>query len=313
MESTLTDTLLNRTLGALELSTFITSILYGVTILQTYIYFHQDSHDPVWLKCSIVCLWIFDTSHQAFSCHSSYTYTVTYFGNVIALNNVIWSIYAMVYLTGLTDLLARGILCARIWKFDQKAHIPVMMIMLCSVGECAGMIAFAIKKEQSPDAQFIVARSLSVDFYTGLGFGIVADLVLAGTQVVIFYKQCGRIKRTKSIIHTLMLYSINTGLVTSLCAILECITWGAMPNTLVYVVFYTVTPQLLTNALLATLNARQDLRDAAKGGSGLLSIPLSSIAPSSAAAVVTIGGSHRDKEVDHVPMDFKIDRMDDTF
>ncbi|EMD32552.1 hypothetical protein CERSUDRAFT_108682 [Gelatoporia subvermispora B] len=204
-----------------------------------------------------------------------------------------WSIIAGICMTGLMELIVRSVYCARIGIFTGNLPVPVVIIVLCSLGEIASHVAFAIKIEVSLGNQFSALHSFSAR----LVFSIIADLVLAGTQVWLLYKRRGQVRSTNSIVRTLIVYSINTGVISSLCALIQCITWATMPNNLVYSIFFASSPKLLLNALLATLNARQYLREVAKGPSGILSIPLTSVAPSSTTAAVHATQDSGDAEV----------------
>jgi len=60
-------------------------------------------------------------------------------------------------------------------------------------------------------------------------------------------------------INRLMLFVVNTGVLTSCCAVASLIALVASPATLIYASFYFCIGRLYTNSLLATLNARQVL------------------------------------------------------
>ncbi|THG97599.1 hypothetical protein EW026_g4432 [Hermanssonia centrifuga] len=66
---------------------------------------------------------------------------------------------------------------------------------------------------------------------------------------------------------------VSTGAVASLCEISILVLYATLPGTLYYIALILVSPKLLLNALLASLNAREDLRG--QLGGQMLSIPLS--------------------------------------
>ncbi|KAJ3478870.1 hypothetical protein NLI96_g9457 [Meripilus lineatus] len=77
---------------------------------------------------------------------------------------------------------------------------------------------------------------------------------------------------SESLINKLMAYSINTGALTSICAIVCLIVYASMPNSFVFLAFYFVLPKLCLNSLLATLNARNALKTSL-GSKAILSLP----------------------------------------
>ncbi|EMD39906.1 hypothetical protein CERSUDRAFT_40674, partial [Gelatoporia subvermispora B] len=68
------------------------SSLYGVTVVQTYIYFRRNERDPRWLKRVVLGLWytLMDTTHKATLCQSLYEFVVLEFGNPSAITSPTW-------------------------------------------------------------------------------------------------------------------------------------------------------------------------------------------------------------------------------
>ncbi|KAF9062694.1 hypothetical protein BDP27DRAFT_1451609 [Rhodocollybia butyracea] len=82
------------------------------------------------------------------------------------------------------------------------------------------------------------------------------DILIAG--ILSFLLQKSK-TGSDSMLNTLTLYAVNTGMLTSLCAVASLIV--AAPNTFIYIAFFFCMGRLYTNSLLATLNARKSIRD----------------------------------------------------
>ncbi|OCH85320.1 hypothetical protein OBBRIDRAFT_891239 [Obba rivulosa] len=303
---------LDGTLGSLQICTMLSSALYGVTVIQTYIYFHQSSKDSVFYKTMIGLLWIMGTLHQIAICQMAYMYTVTDYGNIIALTKETRSIIAVVFLSAFMDTGVRSLFCMRIWHLSGKNWFLAAVIMLFSLGEFVSLIVFAMRDEFGIHLEFSAVRSLSPEFYVATVLTIVADSLIALSQVVLLWKRRSGVPRTDSVMRTLIIYSINTGFLTTICALVLLITWATMPNNLVYDIFYAALPTLLYNALLATLNARQELREIASGTAGLitLGIPLSAAAPTSSTMSTQITQLQYDRERAMNTIEIKVDRSE---
>ncbi|KAJ7088888.1 hypothetical protein B0H15DRAFT_1022378 [Mycena belliarum] len=65
---------------------------------------------------------------------------------------------------------------------------------------------------------------------------------------------------TETMVNRLILFTINTGLLTSLCAIASLVSLIVSPKTLIYASFYFCIGRLYSNSLLASLNARNIIR-----------------------------------------------------
>ncbi|KAI6021795.1 hypothetical protein BKA83DRAFT_4287630 [Pisolithus microcarpus] len=66
-------------------------MLYGVTTLQTYVYYMHYSEDASTVKFLVGAVWILDTLHVAFMCHILYYYLITNYGVLTSLEYDVWS------------------------------------------------------------------------------------------------------------------------------------------------------------------------------------------------------------------------------
>lgn len=87
--------------------------------------------------------------------------------------------------------------------------------------------------------------------------GAASDLGIALTLVALLHRARTGFRRSETIINRLILFSINTGLLTSMCAVLSLVTITVFPSTFIYMTFFVCVSRLYTNTLYATLNARR--------------------------------------------------------
>ncbi|PIL27491.1 hypothetical protein GSI_10642 [Ganoderma sinense ZZ0214-1] len=270
---------LNDTLGAAFLGTIATSCFYGITIVQTYIYFKRSGRDSLFLRFLVFSLWLLDSLHLALVVHAIYYYAVTNFSDARVLAVPTWSILAQIVVTGVSDLTVRGL----VPTVSYTLTFPLMIIeraassviefggAVSSLTVFGGSIAFAVKSFGVPT--FAAFSEIADILYVSLGAGVVADMLIAGAMTVVLIKCRTGFSKTDSVIRTLIIYSINTGALTGLCALLCLVTYATMPDNFIFIAFYFVLPKLFLNSLLATLNAREALRGASP--SGMVSVPLS--------------------------------------
>ncbi|KAI0921867.1 hypothetical protein AcV7_007997 [Taiwanofungus camphoratus] len=132
----------------------------------------------------------------------------------------------------------------------------------------------------------------------GLGAAAFADVLIA-TSLCVLLRRCRTgFSRTDSVVRTLIVYSVNTGALTSLCAIASLVTYAVMPDSYVFLAIYFVLPELLLNSLLATLNARSSLRE--RNAGSLVPISLSNQADSQTMSSGKPGQSSGEEVVCHV-------------
>ncbi|OJT07732.1 hypothetical protein TRAPUB_1376 [Trametes pubescens] len=126
-------------------------------------------------------------------------------------------------------------------------------------------------------ASFADLFEVSTILYISLGSGVLADVLIAASMCVLLAQRRTGFSRTDSIVRVLTMYSINTGALTSLCALLCLVSYATMPTNFVFIAFYFILPKLFLNSLLATLNARRPLREA---DPSMVSIPLATTSTS---------------------------------
>jgi len=265
----LTPTVTNQ-LGPYLIGTILSSIIYGVTCVQVYLYYRYNERDSKGLKITIFILWILDTLHQIFSIIAVYTLAVTNFGNEAALGFPPWSNMASIPPFALLEIIVKMIYVMRIWRSSGRKWYLVAPIIILSLVEFFAVTIFCVWGLVIDT--FEGFAKLGPFSYVGLGCSALADILIAATQVSVLWKMRNGFRRTESIARTLMIYIINTQLLTSIVAMLDILTFAFLSGSLIYTLFFNVLAKLLLSCCLAMLNARRDLRETMNTGD-LLSIP----------------------------------------
>ncbi|KAH9850454.1 hypothetical protein C2E23DRAFT_735105 [Lenzites betulinus] len=252
MDAALAQTIRARlpsTLGATFLGFACTCVLYGITSLQTWMYFDYEFKDERMLRATVLSLWGLDSLHMLFLTMTMYRDIVDDFGNIPAILSP--SCADHISDTKLvSNLIVRAIFGMRIWRLS-GGHwfIPVCVVNVLSffvLGTSHAIMQRRIK--------------LTWSFYTGFALEVIADSIITVSQCALLVRMKTGFERTDSLISLMMRYSINTGLLTSICAALVLITYSVEPNDFIYQGFYFVYSKLYVNSLLATLNARRRTR-----------------------------------------------------
>ncbi|KAI0631839.1 hypothetical protein C8Q77DRAFT_1129421 [Trametes polyzona] len=248
---------LDDTLGAAFLGHFVTTLLYGITTLQAFMYYRRNQKDSGVLKLSVFVLWILDSLHAGLITGAMYWYCITSFMNLRAVQQPIWPIPTMIIVSNVSNSIVRAIFGYRLWKLSKHNRILPAIIAFFSVFIFVDATYFSIELYSIPLYSDINRFSWSL--YLGLSVEATVDLIVAVAQCVLLKGFETGIRRTDMVIRVLITYSINTGLLTSLCAIGALVSYAADPTKFIYFAFYFVLSKLYVNSLLATLNARGSL------------------------------------------------------
>ncbi|OCH84547.1 hypothetical protein OBBRIDRAFT_396186 [Obba rivulosa] len=257
---------LSTTLGALEIGLILSAVFYGITIIQTYTYYRYSEPDWWPVKLSVFAMWLLDTLHFAFLAQILYTYTVTDYASENAiLDPTTWLTMAVSATQSLLDIVVRILYCYRIWRLNLRKLLLIVPILICSLANFAFGILFAVQERHFVSLILMSGGSKWI-LYAGTSLAIAADVLITASQVVLLWNQHAEFYRTRNIIRMLILYSIQTGVLVTLSATSCLMLFAFMPHNNLYIALYLLLPQLLLNSLLATLNAKHNLRASATGG-----------------------------------------------
>ncbi|KAJ7893215.1 hypothetical protein B0H13DRAFT_2527731 [Mycena leptocephala] len=232
---------LDNTMGSMLLGVIMSAILYGISLLQTLFYFTRYDRDPVYLKALVAATVFLDTLHLSFVIHTVYYYLVLSYQSV--------SLEALP--TGITGGLVQSFYAYRIWRMSHRNVLLTGAILLLVVATAASGTAWVVLALNAGTYEKLLAISPLTISINALSTA--ADVIITSTL-------CFMLHRTRPASLRHILFTINTGLLTSLCAIASLISLIVSPTTLIYASFYFCIGRLYSNALLASLNARDIIR-----------------------------------------------------
>ncbi|KAI0788188.1 hypothetical protein C8Q74DRAFT_663961 [Fomes fomentarius] len=100
---------------------------------------------------------------------------------------------------------------------------------------------------------------------TGSTMAVSADLLLTVTLIHLLRRSRTGMKSTDSMLEVMILYSINTGLLTGILNLLSLFFAFICPGDLIYIGIGIPCVKLYANTLLAALNSRKSLKDKCAG------------------------------------------------
>ncbi|KAF8580207.1 hypothetical protein K439DRAFT_318635 [Ramaria rubella] len=248
---------IDNTWGAVLMGVFIGIFLYGILTLQMYMYYQRYPKDNLYLKSIVAVIWTFDTVHTVFITHMVYTYLVTGFGDYTALGENIWSFNAHVFITTIVACISQVFFVHRCWMLDRgrlNTVVSIFILLVALVQFVFGMICTVLTFRLTEFAQFL-KYIWAVD--TWLGAAATCDILVSAAIVRSLWRSRTGIKRTNNLIMSLILWTVNTGVLTSVWAILDIALFTSSTNTLIHDFFNVMLAKLYANTLLATLNHRR--------------------------------------------------------
>ncbi|KAI0786990.1 hypothetical protein C8Q75DRAFT_770284 [Abortiporus biennis] len=244
---------LDKTLGSMFIGYSISMILYGVTCLQVALYFYKHRQQPWGMKVVVLSLWILDNFHVALTTAGMYRNLVSFRGDPLKVIKPLWSLSAQVYVTLVVHFLIRMVYSYRIWRLSHgniiiPFTVAVLSLIVVGVGATFASLTLGIDN-------WTESRSFAWAMYSGFGVEVAADLVIAIAMTVLLVRMRTGLKSSDSLVQTLIMYTINTGVLTTIVVILTLITYICLQQSFAFIGCYFILSKIYINSLLGTLNA----------------------------------------------------------
>jgi len=249
----------DNSLGAMLIGVLISTTLFGLTTLQSYLYYLNYGRDRAAFKWLVGILWVLDFVHTIFISHSTYYFLVQQYGNPGALLRGEWSIIMEVAITVVVTLLVQCFFAHRVYKLTHGNLWLSGIIVALSLTHAATGVASTVKLFQIQ----VFARLPEVLGIMSATLIIMAANDLFITAVLCWYlrKSQSTFTETQGAIRLLIVYTVETGLLTSIFVTIDAICILTMPNNWIFIGITFSVSKLYANSLLTILNSRHSLQN----------------------------------------------------
>ncbi|KIK28346.1 hypothetical protein PISMIDRAFT_674077 [Pisolithus microcarpus 441] len=248
--------------GSALMGGLVSTLLYGITNLQIYLYF-MHYEDGLAMKVLVSVIWILDTLHISFVCHILYYYLITNYGVPTSLDYIIWSLPASVlvnvFVVSIVQcFFARQIYRRMSYKNQKGTGSQQILFVLAQFGfGIETVILEFINRNASVQTQITY-----YDVTPAWATIVVAEVLITVSLCVLLYDSNSRsvlFPRTKRLVNTLIIYAVNRCLLTSLVAIADLVIAIEVQDTWSIGLDFVIG-KLYANSLLASLNSRERVR-----------------------------------------------------
>ncbi|KAJ6591538.1 hypothetical protein DFH09DRAFT_1137290 [Mycena vulgaris] len=258
-------TTIHNTYGLLFIAVVVSATLYGAGILQFWMYIRKyHSQDSRVVKYLVIAVMICDTCQQALLSHAVYEYLVSSLGDPSILPSVVNTLMIELFFSCAIATMVQQFYCWRIYKIGQSMLLAGA-VSLVSWTSCAMLIVYSVKAVKLQLlSEVITLKTLSITANT---LSAVADILISVVLVILLHSAKTGFKRSTDLINRLMIFTFNTGLPTSICALVATICISAFPDTFLYIFFFLLLGRLYTNSILVTLNSREYIKSSSEHAS----------------------------------------------
>ncbi|KAF8178206.1 hypothetical protein K438DRAFT_1281600 [Mycena galopus ATCC 62051] len=269
---------LQSTYGVLLIGCFLSAAVWGVSFVQTLLYFMMYEKDPWKLKLLIMFLIAVDTANEILVLRSVWPGLILHWGRVDVLGKSEGTI-ELIHHVWVAAIVAAAVQSYYAWRIytlsGRKRLIPCLLIPLIA-WQIIGLgpynfLAFghaAVSAGKQTKQLTAVAISLRAT-------GAVSDILIATVMVHLLTKQRSQFTRyskhythptarfvtssssTQRLVSKLLILSVNSGAWTAILAVFDFISIVAFPLDFTFCIFELPICSLYLSTLLVTLNARK--------------------------------------------------------
>jgi len=239
--------------GPMLIGTVLNGLLYGMILSQCLNYFvAYGKRDRLPIKLLVSFLLLADTVNFAFDVAFTYRYTITLFGNfeAVALSN--WVFNTDPVMVVIISSTVQSFFAWRVARLTGYKWIGILLGLsafaqfLCGLGTAIGC---SIVKE------FLRFQEFRVVVIIWLVLSAVTDIAITGILSWYLHSHRTGFSSTNDIISRLIRITVQTGLITTIWAIVDLIVYLSFSNSL-HLIFNIPLCKLYTISLLSTLNTR---------------------------------------------------------
>ncbi|KZT39158.1 hypothetical protein SISSUDRAFT_665168 [Sistotremastrum suecicum HHB10207 ss-3] len=247
--------------GVLMICIFLTSSLYGLTSFQGISYFRTFSNDSIPLKATVLFVIALSTLHMCLCWSFMYRFFIVGFGDYLSLLIPPWSVKITVPVTCAVQTICHLFFVGRLWTLSSKNKPLCGTLVLMDIAHVGSIAAFTVKCFEATYITDLIRIPTNMHMMTAcLVICVSSDVVITLSMCYYLYKGRTGYKRTDTLLTTLIIYSINTGIVTAIGDTMVVILSQALPENVAFFAVFEVTIELFANAMLTSLNTRTQLR-----------------------------------------------------
>ncbi|GJE91839.1 hypothetical protein PsYK624_079900 [Phanerochaete sordida] len=189
------------------------------------------------------------------------------FGDWKQHDRITWGVGASVALTALVTFLVLCFFIYRVYRIsngNKMLTIPLAFLALFRLVAAAVSTSEMIRL--SSYSGFV--KDYGWVFTMGLSSAVALDITVTAAMTFYLRRNKSDFSTLNDIIDTLIVYTVQTGMITCCTTIASLACWVSMPNNLIFLGLHFTIPKLYANSFLAMLNSRVTLVETRSSSSG---------------------------------------------
>ncbi|EIW77414.1 hypothetical protein CONPUDRAFT_168344 [Coniophora puteana RWD-64-598 SS2] len=242
----------NLLFGPLLIGVFLNCILYGVAVVQAFMYFQNFKRDTLWIKCFVLYLIVVETINAACDIGLIYEPLVLRWGDERATIVSPIMLPSDAIVTVVISTPVQLFLAWRVKVMSNSSIVPIIIGFLAIISLLGGFATGITVSFINEYAEFHRFEGAPTSWLLA---SAAADVLITASLVWNLYRRKSGIRVTDDVVNRIIRLTVQTGLVTAAAAIADAIIFVASTTTINYLFDFPLS-KLYTNSVLSTLNAR---------------------------------------------------------
>ncbi|KAF8151309.1 hypothetical protein B0H34DRAFT_125701 [Crassisporium funariophilum] len=239
--------------GPLLIGVILNTLLYGVAVVQCFIYYQTYRKDAKWIRYFVLYLFVIETANTIMDIGLIFEPLVLNYGEPEALTNLPKML--------IPDALVNVMISTPVqffiaWRIKMVGGSWVMPIIIGFFGTCSFIGGLAATIGTTTVHEWAGLERLKPAVITSLVATATADVLITTSLSWTLLKRKSGVKSTDDKVARIIRLTVQTGFITSLFALLDVITFTTLQGTAVAFTWDLALSKLYTNSILSTLNAR---------------------------------------------------------
>lgn len=186
-----------------------------------------------------------------------YIYLVQKKGTYFSEQPLPWSSNAQLLVNACVICIIQSFYASRIWQLSRRRLLLAIMVLLILTTWFFAIVLFVKTVRTTAVVEYVLLAPYDIAMSV---MSASTDTLLSGALIILLWTFRKDTQGAGRLINKLLVFAVNTGLLTGVSAVMAVIMVLTKPYTTLFVLFYYIGTRLYTISLLAMLNARIDLR-----------------------------------------------------
>ncbi|KAJ8077983.1 hypothetical protein PM082_000184 [Marasmius tenuissimus] len=240
--------------GPIIITFMVSSMLYGIQVLQVYTYYMSFPKDRAFVKCLVYIVFLLDTVQTILFLHDAFQLFGYGFGDMETLKKAHLSGFSVPILTGMVSLIVQSFYAHQIRVLSQSnilvAVIVIMGLIQFGASIWTGYLVFTIDNIRE------LQKGSFKQCSAWLGGSALCDTIIAVVMTYYLLRTNATMKTTQVLIARLVRLVIETGTATATVAIIDLVLYVGVQKYPFHMLPSRSLAKVYSNTLLVILNSR---------------------------------------------------------